>query len=130
MTTKEVISKYYDYVNKKDWNHWLTLFDDNIVVDEQLAGHLEGIKTLVGAISGLEKGYSKFLMHPQETLINDNKACVIWKFEGANAIGVPIKAKGVSFFRVEDEKITYVSNFHDTRPFDPFMNQNLALPNE
>ena len=125
MTTKEVINKYYDYVNQGDWNNWLTLFDNNIVIDEQLAGHLEGIKTLSGAVGGLEKGYSKFLMHPQETLIDDNEACVIWNFEGANANGVPIEAKGVNFFRIKDNKITYMSNFHDTRPFDPFMNQNL-----
>ena len=125
MTTKGVINKYYNYVNEGDWNNWLTLFDDNIVIDEQLAGHLEGIKTLGGAVGGLEKGYSKFLMHPQETLIDDNQACVIWNFEGANASGVPIEAKGVNFFRVENDKITYMSNFHDTRPFDPFMNQNL-----
>lgn len=125
MSTKEVINKYYDYVNEGDWNNWLTLFDDNIIMDEQLAGHLEGIKTLSGAVGGLEKGYSKFLMHPQETLIEDNQAFVIWNFEGANADGIPIEAKGVNFFRIEDDKITYMSNFHDTRPFDPFMNQNL-----
>lgn len=125
MTTKEVISKYYDYVNKSDWNNWLSLFDENIVIDEQLAGHLEGIETLSSAVGGLEKGYSKFLMHPQETLINNDQACVVWDFEGANASGVPIEAKGVNFFRIENDKITYMSNFHDTRPFDPFMNQNL-----
>jgi len=26
-------------------NNWLTLFDDNIVADEQLAGHIEGLKS-------------------------------------------------------------------------------------
>ncbi|MBE9170201.1 nuclear transport factor 2 family protein [Pleurocapsales cyanobacterium LEGE 06147] len=125
MTTKEIVNKYYDYVNKGDWNNWLTLFDDNIVIDEQLAGHLEGIKILGDAVGGLEKGYSKFLMHPQRTLINRSHAFVIWNFEGANASGVPIEAKGVNYFRVENDKITYMSNFHDTRPFDPFLNQKL-----
>ena len=125
MTTKNVIDKYYDYVNAGDWNNWLTLFDDKIIIDEQLAGHLEGIKTLGSAVGGLKKGYSKFLMHPQETVINGNQACVIWNFEGANASGVTIEAKGVNFFRVENDKITYMSNFHDTRPFDPFVSQDL-----
>jgi ketosteroid isomerase-like protein len=125
MDTKEVISNYYKYVNAGDWNNWLSLFDDNIVMDEQLAGHLEGIKTLRSAVGGLEKGYSKFLMHPQNILVEENESCVIWHCQAANASGVPIDAKGANFFRVENGKITYMSNFHDTRPFDPFMNQKL-----
>jgi ketosteroid isomerase-like protein len=126
MNTQEVISKYYECVNAGDWKNWLTLFDDRIVMDEQLAGHLEGIDTLKGAVGGLEKGYSKFLMNPQQTVIDGNKACVVWHCEAANASGVPIDAKGANFFLVENGKITYMSNFHDTRPFDPFMNQKLG----
>lgn len=125
MDTKEVISKYYNYVNAGDWNNWLTLFDDNIVMDEQLAGHLEGIEILRGAVGGMEKGYSKFLMHPQNILVQGNEACVIWNCEAANASGVPIDAKGANFFQVANGKITYMSNFHDTRSFDAFVNQKL-----
>lgn len=126
MDTTEVISNYYNYVNAGDWSNWLSLFDENIVMDEQLAGHLEGLQTLRGAVGGLEKGYSKFLMHPQSTVVEGNKACVIWHCEAANASGVPIDAKGANFFEVKNGKITYMSNFHDTRPFDPFVNQKLT----
>ncbi len=125
MNTQEVISKYYNYVNTADWNNWLSLFDDNIVMDEQLAGHLTGIQTLRGAVGGLEKGYSKFLMYPKQTVVEGNQACVVWDCEAANASGVPINAKGANYFQVENGKITYMSNFHDTRPFDPFVNQKL-----
>jgi ketosteroid isomerase-like protein len=62
-------------------------------------------------------------MHPEQTIVQGNKACVIWRCEAANASGVPIDAKGANFFLVENGKIAYMSNFHDTRPFDPFMNQ-------
>ncbi len=125
METREVINKYYEIVNAGNWNEWLTLFDKNIVMDEQLAGHLEGIETLRGAIGGIERGYSKFIMHPQLMVIEGDEACVIWSFEGANASGVPINAKGANYFQVKNGKIIYMSNFHDTRPFDPFVNQQL-----
>lgn len=125
MNTEEVIKKYYEYVNVGDWNKWLNLFDDNLIIDEQLAGHLEGIQTLSNAVGALEKGYSKFLMHPEETIVEGNKASVIWHLKAANAAGVPIDAKGANYFLVENGKITYMSNFHDTRPFDPFVSQNL-----
>jgi ketosteroid isomerase-like protein len=125
MDTKDVVDKYFKTVNVGDWDSWLTLFDDNIVMDEQLAGRIEGIETLRSGISGLKKGYSKFQNHPLKVLIQGNEATVIWHIEAANASGVPIDAKGTNYFQIEDGKITYMANFHDTVPFGPFVNQKL-----
>ncbi len=41
MNTREMIYKYYEAVNAGDWNTWLTLFDENVVIDDQIAGHAE-----------------------------------------------------------------------------------------
>lgn len=125
MDTREIVDKYFEAVNAGDWDTWLTLFDDNIVMDEQLAGHIEGIETLRGGIAGLKKGYSKFQNHPLKVLIQGNEASVIWHIEAANASGVPIDAKGTNYFQIENGKITYMANFHDTVPFGPFVNQKL-----
>ena len=125
MNTREVIEKYYDSANAGDWNTWLTVFDDNVVVDEQLAGHLEGIAPLRGAIGGIKKGYSKFQNLPKNIVIDGNAGCAVSHISAANASGVPIEANVANYFRVENGKITYMANFHDTRPFDPFVNQKL-----
>jgi ketosteroid isomerase-like protein len=126
MNTTDVIYKYYAAVNAGDWNTWLSLFDDNVVVDEQLAGHIEGIEILRGAIDGIERGYSRFENQPQHIVINGNEACVTSHISAVNASGVPIEASVANYFRIEEDKITYMANFHDTRPFDPFVNQNLS----
>ncbi|MBH8566988.1 nuclear transport factor 2 family protein [Nostoc sp. CENA67] len=125
MNTREVIDKYYESANAGDWNTWLTLFDDNVVVDEQLAGHIEGIDTMRGAIAGIERGYSKFQNNPQHVVINGNEASVVSHISAANASGVPIEANVANYFRLKNGKIAYMANFHDTRPFDPFVNQRL-----
>lgn len=125
MNTIDVINKYYDAANAGDWNTWLTLFDDNVIVDEQLAGHVEGIGILRGAINGIERGYSKFQNQPQHIVVNGNEACVVSHISAANASGVPIEANVANYFRLKNGLITYMANFHDTRPFDPFVNQNL-----
>jgi ketosteroid isomerase-like protein len=125
MDTKEVVDKYFETVNAGDWDTWLTLFDDNIVMDEQLAGRIEGVETLKGGIAGLKKGYSKFQNHPLHVVVQGNEASVVWHIEAANASGVPIDAKGTNYFQMKDGKITYMANFHDTVPFDPFVNQKL-----
>lgn len=123
MTTRSVIDTYYTSVNDGDWDTWLTLFTETVVIDEQLAGHVEGIEILRGAVGGLKSGYSRFQNQPTHVIINENEACVISHISAANASGVPIEANVANYFRLERGKIAYMANFHDTVPFAPFVNQ-------
>ncbi|HEU5375644.1 MAG TPA: nuclear transport factor 2 family protein [Ktedonobacteraceae bacterium] len=124
-TTSDVINRYYETANRGDWNAWLALFADDIVMDEQLAGHLEGLNALRGAVNGLKKGYSRFQNKPEHTVIDGNQACVISHISAANASNIPIEANVANYFRVENNKITYLANFHDTVPFAPFVKQKV-----
>jgi len=125
MDTKEIIDTYFKSVNAGDWDTWLTLFDDNVVIDEQLAGHVEGIGILRGAIGVMKKGYSRFQNVPKHIIINGNEAAVVTHISAANAAGEPIEANVANYYQIKDGKIVYMANFHDTRPFDPFVNQKL-----
>ncbi len=121
--TKTVIDTYYESVNTGDWDTYLTLFTDNVVIDEQLAGHVEGVAVLRGAIGGIKKGYSRFQNVPAHIVVAGNEACVVSHISAANASGVPIEANVANYFRLEGGKIAYMANFHDTVPFAPFVNQ-------
>jgi len=123
MATREVIDRYYELANAGDWQTWLTLFDEDVVIDEQLAGHVEGLEVLRGAIGGMETGYSRFQNVPRHVVVDGEEATVVSHISAANAAGVPIEAEVANYFRLEDGKIVYMANFHDTRPFDPFVNQ-------
>jgi ketosteroid isomerase-like protein len=125
-TTSVLVDTYYESVNRGDWDTWLSLFADDVVIDEQLAGHIEGIGIMRGAISGMKKGYAKFQNIPSHIVIDGDQACVISHISAANASGVPIEANVANYFRLEQGKIKYMANFHDTVPFGPFVNQKLA----
>lgn len=125
MDTRQVIEKYYEYVNAGDWDSWLTLFDDNVIMDEQLAGRIEGVQILRDGIGGLKKGYSKFNNVPKHIFANGEEGCAVTRIEAANASGEAIEANVANYFVVKNGKISYMANFHDSRPFDPFMNQKL-----
>jgi len=132
MTTRQVIEEYYRCVNAGDWTAWLTLFTEDVIGDEQLAGHFEGIGVLQGAVDGISNGYSKFQMHPQEIVVDGDAACVVWRCEAANRTGEPIAYPkepdrpviGANFFKVRDGRIAYMRTIHDSLPFAPFINQN------
>ena len=125
MDTRAVVETYFESVNRGDWDTWLTLFDENVVMDEQLAGHLEGVAILRGAVGALKKGYSRFRNSPVEIVVAGETAMVAWHIEAANAAGVPIDARGANLFKVRNGRIIYMANFHDSVPFRPFTEQTL-----
>lgn len=131
MTVREVVERYYDCVNRGDWDGWLALFSDDVVGDEQLAGHFAGIDVLRGAVGGLTSGYSRFNMYPQRLLVEGDAAMVVWRCVAANSHGVPIGYSddasrlviGANYFQVQNGKIVYMRTIHDSLPFQPFINQ-------
>lgn len=132
MDTRAVIERYYDCVNRGAWQEWLTLFSDDVVGDEQLAGHFAGIDVLRGAINAISNGYSRFNMYPQQIVVDGDSACVVWRCDAANASQVPIAYPGdpgrpvigANFFQVQNGKIVYMRTIHDSLPFQPFVNQS------
>ena len=125
MTTRETIETYYPSVNRGDWETWLTLFPEDVVIDEQLAGHVEGLDILRGAIGGMEKGYSSFQNVPKHIVVQGDerrgRLAHLRRERGRRAD----RGGGRELLPLRDGKIAYMANFHDTRPFDPFVNQKL-----
>ena len=65
MDTREVVDQYYRHANAGEWDAWCDLFDENQVMDEQLAGHVEGPVTLREMMAGMDKAYARFGERPQ-----------------------------------------------------------------
>lgn len=116
MNTREVVTKYFEYVNAGRWDDYLTLFADKVVMDEQLMGHLEGIEAVRQGIEALRHA-PKFQNHPLEMVVEGDRAMVIWHIEATGPGGVPIDAKGVNYFKIRNGKIVVFQNYHDTAPF-------------
>jgi ketosteroid isomerase-like protein len=119
MSIDNVLTQYYAYANAGDWNNWCDLFAADMVMDEQLAGHVEGRERLRAMMSGFGDMYSSFQNVPRTFVVDhDNEqAAVISRVVATSAAGEAIEADVVNYFMVHDDQITYMSNYHDTVPF-------------
>ena len=126
VATREVIDRYYELANAAEWDAWCDLVAEDMVMDEQLAGHIEGLSTLRPMMSGMGKAYSRFQNVPKQILVDGDQAAVVSHISAANAAGDPIEADVMNYFRLRDGKIAYMANFHDSVPFRPFLDQKLG----
>jgi ketosteroid isomerase-like protein len=119
MDTRGVVTRYYELANAGDWDTWCDLFSAGTVMDEQLAGHVEGRETLRDMMKGFPSSYSSFVNAPVHIVIEGEQAAVVSHISGVTVAGAQIEADVTNYFQIQDGEITYFANFHDTVPFAP-----------
>lgn len=117
MDARQILQKYYEYANSGDWDRWCDLFAEDQVMDEQLAGHIEGLELLRSMMKGMGTMYRVFRNEPVHFLVDGEKAAAVSHLTAVTPEGKGIEAEVMNFFRIVDGKIAYMANFHDTVPF-------------
>jgi ketosteroid isomerase-like protein len=115
--TKAVVTRYYELANAGSWDAWCDLFAVDQVMDEQLAGHVEGREKLRTMMAGFPGMYASFRNQPKEIIVEKERAGVVSHISAVTPGGARIEADVMNYFRVEDGAIAYMANFHDTQPF-------------
>jgi uncharacterized protein (TIGR02246 family) len=118
--TREVIETYYKAATAGDWDTWLDLFHEDVVMDEQLAGHVEGKNFLREVVEAIKTGYEKFENVPKHIVVDGDSAAAITHIS-ARSKGIDVEADAANYFELRDGRIAYTANIHDTVPFQPFM---------
>ncbi|WP_405877963.1 nuclear transport factor 2 family protein [Streptomyces sp. NBC_01136] len=117
MDTRDVITRYYELASQGDWASFVDLFAVDMVLDEQLAGHVEGRQTLSEMLAGFPDLYASFTNAPRHVVVDGEQAAVVSHISATTHTGDAIEADVANYFRVVGGRITYLANFHDTVPF-------------
>lgn len=117
MDTRELVEAYFRHVNAGEWDRWLELFDEQVVMDDALSPRMEGVEALRASTAAMQQGFKRFNNHLVELLVEGDRAAVICRIDAETAGGGKIDSTGMNFYRVRDGKITYMASFHDSAPF-------------
>jgi len=117
MDTRAVVTRYYELANAGSWDAWCDLFAADQVMDEQLAGHVEGRETLRTMMAGFPDMYTSFENRLKELIVEGERAAVVSHIAAVTPAGGRIEADVMNCFHVVDGQIAYMANFHDTQPF-------------
>ncbi|MEI7849254.1 MAG: ester cyclase [Chloroflexota bacterium] len=125
MDNQDTVRKYYEYANAGKWDAWCDLFSDDMLMDEQLAGRIEGLATLRPMMAGMGQAYAKFQNELKNMVVEGDEGAVLSHISAlaAKYPGEPIEADVMNYFRFRAGKICYMRNVHDTKPFAPFVRQ-------
>lgn len=115
--TTDVVRRYYQLANEGDWSRWTDLFAEDQVMDEQLAGHVEGQERLREMMKGFPALYTSFQNVPRHTVVAGEQAAVVSHISATTPAGKPIEVEVANYFRMANGRIAYMANFHDTAPF-------------
>lgn len=118
-TPKEVIDLYYKYANANNWDAWCDLFAEDQVMDEQMGGHIEGLPALRKLMAGMKAAFPTFQNVPKHILVDGDQGAVVSHLHIVTASGQQVEVNVMNYFRFKDGKIAYMSNYHDTKPYDP-----------
>lgn len=125
MTNLEIIAKYFEYASAGRWDDWCDLFSEDMVYEEQLAGHIEGRETIRPMMAGFPNAYKVFNNVPKTMFVSGDEGVAISHIS-ARAMKYqdePIEAEAALYLRFKDGKIVFAQNFHDSKPFAPFLRQ-------
>lgn len=117
MNTKDVVTRYFELANLADWDGWTDLFADDQVMDEQLAGHVEGQDALRRMMKGFPAMYTSFQNVPRHIVIEGEQAAVVSHISATMPGDRSIEVDAAIYFRIISGRITYMANFHDTSPY-------------
>ena len=74
---------------------------------------------------GFPEAYAKFENVPKHFIVEGNHAAVMSHISAlaSKYQDQPIEAEVTQYFKYDHGKIKYVANYHDSKPFKPFLKQ-------
>jgi ketosteroid isomerase-like protein len=112
---KNLCVKFFSLMNSCDFAQMPEFLHDDASFDFPGTKTIEGKKRIVLFLTAMTRKYKNLKFDILHILVDEDKACVVWKNSASEPNGNQYRNSGISFFRFKDSKIDYISDyFKDT----------------
>jgi ketosteroid isomerase-like protein len=112
---KNVIQKFFETVNKRQYDRLRAFFSPDIVFFFPGTKPLHGPHKVLQLLKIIAHRYPDLMFEVIDIIIQDDQAAVVWKNRGKDLHGSPYQNEGVTIFRLENGRIGFMSDyFKDT----------------
>lgn len=118
MTKEEkskLVIKFFEAINKNDFSGLENHAIENVKLDFPGVKTLDGFKRVTIFLKTLVRKYPGLTFTIHDTIVDENKACVVWTNRANEVNGEKYENAGITLFYIEEDKIVYLSDyFKDT----------------
>jgi len=112
---RELAELVFKAMNSCDFDTFETVITEDVVFDFPGAGRAEGDRRSLLLMRSIIRKFPKLHFDVTETIVEGNRACVIWTNEGEDLQGNSYSNSGATFIHFSADKICFLSDyFKDT----------------
>jgi ketosteroid isomerase-like protein len=102
-------------MNKRDPLDLEKSLSKDAVLDFPGTSQIEGRKRIITFFKALFRKYPRLEFTIRDIIVEEDRACILWTNEGVKANGEDYKNSGITFVRMAEGKIDFISDyFKDT----------------
>ena len=115
MKKKDITALVFLSMNKKEFDEVADFFADNLILDFPGIGQVQSKRRVIISLKAILRKYKYLKFTLVDFVEEDDKVCVIWSNEGEKNSGEKYENRGITFFRFENGKVNFISDyFKDT----------------
>lgn len=119
-TRRDMAEGIFHAMNNRDFEAFENTTTEDVSFDFPGIPQTNSKRKTILILRSILRKYPKLQFRISETLVENNRACVVWTNEGEDTNGNPYTNSGITLIHFTDEKIAFISDyFKDTSFTNP-----------
>lgn len=114
---RELARMVIELMNTRDFSGYDRYLAEDAAFDFPGAGVIAGRRRIVVFLRALLRRYPELHFEVLDTLVEGDRACVVWTNRGRRADGAPYQNRGVTLVTLQGGKISGISDFFKDTSF-------------